>query len=129
MFRNKLSLFTSKHSFNFFPKFLFSLTRHQKIEEILDKEFNPEFKEIINESKNHSVPRDSETHFKIIVVSDKFSGRTKIDIHREINSKLKDEFSSGLHALSIVTYTPEEWKKKPKVPESEKCRGGSKHKL
>ena len=74
----------------------------------------------------HSVPKNSETHFKIIVVSNNFNGKTKIAIHREINDKLKEEFNSGLHALSIAAYTPEEWNKKPKIPESEKCLGGSK---
>lgn len=129
MFRNQLSFISFKIRFNYLTKSFFSQTRHNKIEEILEKEFVPEFKEIINESKNHSVPKNSETHFKVIIVSNKFIGKSKIEIHREINSKLKEEFSSGLHALSIVAYTPEEWNKNPKIPESEKCRGGSRHKL
>lgn len=33
---------------------------------------NPSYIEIINESYMHNVPKGSETHFKIIAVSDKF---------------------------------------------------------
>lgn len=33
---------------------------------------NPSYIEIINESYMHDVPKGSETHFKIIAVSDKF---------------------------------------------------------
>lgn len=33
---------------------------------------NPSYIEIINESYMHNVPKGSETHFKVIAVSDKF---------------------------------------------------------
>lgn len=38
----------------------------------LTSNFNPSHLEIINESKFHSVPKDSETHFKLIIVSQEF---------------------------------------------------------
>eukprot|EP00122_Pirum_gemmata_P014739 Pgem_evm1s13750 len=47
----------------------------------LTSEYEPRHLEVINESKNHNVPRDSETHFKVIVVSDKFCGSSLIQRH------------------------------------------------
>lgn len=128
MLMTQFYLKTSRASLRSLTKFYFTV-RQNKIDDILRKEFSPEYWEIINESHKHSVPKNSETHFKIIVVSDKFKGKTKIAIHREINEKLKEEFTSGLHALSILAFTSEEWSKNPKIPESENCRGGSKNKL
>mmetsp|Transcript_39641 Transcript_39641/g.29282 ORF Transcript_39641/g.29282 Transcript_39641/m.29282 type:complete len:105 (+) Transcript_39641:51-365(+) len=74
--------------------------------------------EIIDESgghaghaamKNHAT--SSETHFKVIVVSDIFEGKSVIDRHRMVNDLLKEEFDAGLHALSIVAKTPSQWQK------------------
>lgn len=111
---------------NYIPSKSFTKTRYNKIESILTKVFSPEYLEIVNESHLHSVPKDSETHFKIIIVSGLFKGKSKLEIHREVNSSLKDELEGGLHALSIVSFTPETWKNNPNVPKSPDCRGGSK---
>lgn len=35
----------------------------------------PEILEVINESNNHNVPPGSESHFKVIVVSNAFQGK------------------------------------------------------
>jgi BolA protein len=39
----------------------------------LNHAFEPLHLEVINESNRHHVPPNSETHFKVVVVSDKFS--------------------------------------------------------
>lgn len=65
--------------------------------------------QVENESGQHSVPAGSETHFKVVCVSSQFSGKTRVQRHRLIQEMLKAEFQSGLHALSIQGYTPEEW--------------------
>ena len=51
-----------------------------------------------------------ESHFEIIVVSDKFRNIKRIDRHRMVNHSLKDEFCSDLHSDIIKTYTVEEYK-------------------
>ena len=40
-------------------------------------------------------------HFKAIVQSKKFEGKTMIEQHRMIYDSLKEEFKNGLHSLSI----------------------------
>lgn len=42
------------------------------VEKKLQDFFLPAYMEVINESYMHNVPKGSESHFKVIVVSDKF---------------------------------------------------------
>ncbi len=93
----------------------------------LNSNFQPAHLEIINESHMHNVPKNSETHFKVVVVSAKFeSMKNLIQRHRAVNDVLSDELSSGVHALSIVAKTPKQWEEmeKKEVEPSPKCRGG-----
>lgn len=72
----------------------------------------------------HNVPSGSETHFKIVVVSKMFEDTPLIKRHRIINQLLESELQSGVHALSIVAKTPEQWMENNKIESSPKCRGG-----
>lgn len=42
-----------------------------------------------------------ETHYKLTIVSEFFNGLSRIDRQRMIMDLLKEEFTSGLHALEI----------------------------
>ncbi len=85
--------------------------------------------EVVNESHKHSVPENSETHFKITVVSERFNGKPLVARHRLVNELLKDEIMAGVHALALHTRTPDEWFDQGGVsPESPPCLGGSKAK-
>ena len=63
--------------------------------------FQPSHLEVINESNMHNVPKGSETHFKVVVVSDSFEGLSLVKRHRAVNEVLAQELQSGVHALSI----------------------------
>jgi BolA protein len=103
------------------------MTVQQEIEEKIFNRLEPEYLEVRNESHMHSVPADSESHFKVTVVSKQFEGKTLLARHRLINETLADELAGPVHALSIHTMTPVEWTDKGgKVPESPLCHGGSK---
>jgi stress-induced morphogen len=89
--------------------------------------FAPAVLEVINESDNHSVPRGSETHFKVVVVSDSFSGMSPVARHRAVNKTLAAQLAAGVHALSIQAFTPAQWAERGGViPPSPPCLGGSK---
>ncbi|XP_057308600.1 DNA-binding transcriptional regulator BolA-like [Hydractinia symbiolongicarpus] len=93
----------------------------------LTDSFKPSHLDVINESFMHNVPKDSETHFKVVIVSDEFKEKPLIQRHRLVNNVLKEEFDAGLHALSIQAKTPEQWEKTGnKVSQSPQCMGGSK---
>ena len=82
--------------------------------------------EVHNESSAHNVPPNSETHFKVIVVSDAFEGKKLIERHRAVNEALAEELAGPVHALSIVAKLPAQWTQNSAVEPSPKCLGGSK---
>jgi len=79
--------------------------------------------EVINESRNHNVPPNSETHFKVVAAAGLFAGENAVKRHRRVYDILSDEMSGGVHALSLHLYTPEEWTA-VSVPDSPPCLGG-----
>ena len=50
------------------------MTIQQRIETKLKETLAPSHLEVINESHMHNVPKGSETHFKVVVVSGRFDG-------------------------------------------------------
>ncbi len=50
------------------------------------------------------------SHFEAVVVSAEFAGKSLLAKQRMVMATVNDQIRSGeLHALSIKTYTPEEW--------------------
>jgi len=49
-----------------------------------------------------------ETHFRIDIVSDRFSGKSRVERHRLVNAALAEAFDRGLHALAIRAKAPDE---------------------
>ncbi|NOH72401.1 transcriptional regulator BolA [Vibrio pectenicida] len=97
------------------------------IETKLSDYFIPIHLEVLNESYMHNVPEGAESHFKVVIVSDKFEGQRLLGRHRLVNQVLANELANHIHALSIHTYTLEEWKKQNQIaPDSPMCLGGSK---
>ncbi|XP_057689237.1 bolA-like protein 1 isoform X2 [Corythoichthys intestinalis] len=87
--------------------------------------FQPEHLEVSNESHAHAVPPGSESHFRVLVVSERFSGLSPLQRHRLVNEALKEELSTRVHALAIQAKTPEQWRLDPNVAKSPPCMGGS----
>ncbi|PLY15397.1 MAG: BolA family transcriptional regulator [Sedimenticola sp.] len=99
----------------------------EQIEQLLRETLTPMHLEVINESHMHNVPEGSESHFKVVIVSNNFEGKGLVARHREVNKLLADHFQQGLHALALHTMTPEEWfAKGGTAPESPQCMGGGK---
>ncbi len=89
--------------------------------------FPPAYLRVFNESYMHSVPAGSETHFKVVLVTESFVGKRQLQRHQAIYSCLAEELQSGVHALALHTYSPSEWAANENVPESPACLGGSQH--
>jgi BolA protein len=99
----------------------------QTIQDKLTKRFETEYLNVENESHNHSVPANSETHFKVTIVSQEFEGLRLIMRHRLINELLSEELAGSVHALAMHTYTPAQWLEKNQIsPDSAQCLGGGK---
>ncbi len=102
----------------------------ETIENKITEALSPSYLTVINESYMHSVPPGSESHFKLVVVTDSFDGVPRVRRHQTVNGILKDELAGPLHALSMETLTPEEWERKGGVVrESPDCLGGGKRSI
>ena len=53
---------------------------------------------------------DDGQHFEAIIVSDAFEGKTLLQQHKLVYGTLGDAMKSAIHALSMKTLTPREWK-------------------
>ena len=49
-------------------------------------------------------------HFQALVVSDEFAGRSRVQRHQLVYAALGDRMREEIHALSMRTLTPAEWK-------------------
>ena len=77
------------------------------IKKKLVEAFEPTRIDVIDESHLHAghvgARPEGETHFRIIISSDLFSGKTRIEKQRKIYKVLADELAGPVHALSIET--------------------------
>ncbi|GMH82624.1 hypothetical protein TL16_g09321 [Triparma laevis f. inornata] len=95
----------------------------------LTQTFSPTFLQVLNESHMHNVPKNSETHFKVVVISDQFKGVKLLQRHKLVNVALKEELEGEVHALSIVAKDIAQFEtlggaQKYAPDPSPSCRGG-----
>ncbi len=94
------------------------------IEEKVRQGLNVSHLVIENESHMHSGPA-TDSHFKLVVVSDSFAGKRPVARHQLVYGLLADELAGPVHALALHLYTPQEWEaQSDAVPASPTCRGG-----
>ena len=87
---------------------------------ILSSSLNLLSLKIINESFMHNVPKGSESHFKIVVVTNDFNNLSIIKRHKLIYKTL-DSLMNKIHALSIHAFNEEEFKLNPVILDSPEC--------
>src|SRR5690554_3796813 len=86
----------------------------------------PAYLAVENESHRHAVPPNSETHFKVTLVSARFEGLMPVKRHQQIYAVLADELSGPVHALALHLYTPSEWEASgQRRPDSPDCQGAN----
>ena len=97
------------------------------IEEKIRSELAPSHLEVVNESHMHSVPPGAESHFRLVIVSDRFDGQPLVRRHQSVNRILESELRSDVHALSLQTLTAAEWDRRGgRTRPSPACMGGGK---
>lgn len=103
------------------------MLRKKRIAKLLNK-LKPAYLLVEDESHQHHVPQNAETHFKVVLVSEHFKNLSRIERHRQINNLLATELSSGLHALSLHLFTPSEWETwQAAVADTPRCLNGFRH--
>lgn len=81
----------------------------------------PTHLEVVNESSGHGgyFP-GKESHFKVSIVSDIFTGLRLVQRHQKVYAAAGDLLSPGqIHALAIHAYLPTEWQ--GQAPASPEC--------
>ena len=88
------------------------MTRAERIETTLRREFSPAELSVTDESAHHAghagARPEGETHFHVRIVSAAFTGLSRVERQRRINAALASEFEGGLHALSLKALSPAE---------------------
>jgi BolA protein len=102
-----------------------SMSIQESIERKLAEGLEALHLEVINESGQHNVPPGSETHFKVVVVSNDFEDKNLVAQHRLVYKLLGSELQSQVHALALHTYTEQDWHEgQGAAPMSPLCLGG-----
>ncbi len=91
-----------------------------QITEIINDKLSPSVLNIVNESFMHNVPTGSESHFKLIVVSDAFKDLSNVKRHQLVYRSL-DKIMDEIHALSIHAFDENEYNENPVVIDSPNC--------
>ena len=88
------------------------MSAETRLREKLMVALEPTRLDIVNESELHAGHRNSpgtgESHFRIMIVSPKFSGASRVVRHRMVNEAIADELKGLIHALALATYAPGE---------------------
>ena len=82
----------------------------QRISAKLVQRFAPAVLEVIDESHHHaghsgSRP-DGESHFRVVISSEAFRGKSRVEQHRMVNAALAEEIKERVHALAIQSSAP-----------------------
>lgn len=83
-----------------------------KIKTKLEQTLSPARLELVDESALHAghmgARPEGESHFRLLIVTDMFNGRGRLERQRMIYQALGDLMTTDIHALSIKALTPEE---------------------
>ncbi|TPV97167.1 MAG: BolA/IbaG family iron-sulfur metabolism protein [Myxococcales bacterium FL481] len=98
----------------------------QAIEDKLHVAFEPVHMEVVDDSHRHNVPSGAQSHFRVLVVSDRFEGQSLVARHRAVNDALAQELAGSVHALGITALTPQQYAARGgALPSAPPCRGGT----
>jgi len=86
--------------------------RRARIEKELRERLAAVHVDVIDESHLHAGhigAQDGGGHFRAVVVSTRFEGRTPVQRQRLVYEALEDAMGNEIHALSMRTLTPAQW--------------------
>ena len=91
------------------------MNRKSKITDILNENFELYtciVSDVSESHKGHSgfIPGE-ETHFEIVIISDDFANKNRLERHRMVNNCLKNQFEGSLHSITFKLMTVSESKK------------------
>ncbi len=84
--------------------------RVDRIRAYLQAEFAPDELEVKDDShlhEGHAGAKEGKGHFRVRIVSDRFSNTRPIDRHRMVFQALGDMMDTDIHALSVAASAPD----------------------
>jgi BolA protein len=87
-------------------------SRRDRIHAILQQRFKPLHLELHDESERHVGHAGATSgggHYRAVIVSARFEGRSRLDQHRMVHEALGELLGSEIHALGLRTCSPSEW--------------------
>ncbi|WP_343128101.1 BolA family protein [Buchnera aphidicola (Takecallis taiwana)] len=76
----------------------------------IKKYFNAKIVKIYDNTRQHK-NQNQKKHLTIVIISDVFIKQNILNRHQDVYNLLSKEMHTTIHALSIHTYTINEWKK------------------
>ena len=91
------------------------MNRKAKITNILNENFDLHtclVSDVSESHKGHSgYIKGEETHFRIIIISNDFENKNRLERHKMVNNLLKNEFEGSLHSITYKLMSVSESKK------------------
>ena len=90
------------------------MTREEKLLDRLRAGLDAEHVALEDESARHAgheEARGGGGHYAVLVVSARFAGLDPVARHRAVYAAVGDMIPNEVHALSIRSFTPEEWRR------------------
>jgi len=82
------------------------VTRTEKIRISLQEAFSPRVLEVVDDSESHrghaGFQEGGESHFNVVIESEKFRDLSRIDRHRAVHDALGKDLVSEIHALALT---------------------------
>jgi len=85
--------------------------RKAEITRLLKEAFDPETLGVEDESHlhvGHEGAKDGRGHYRVLIISSQFEGKSLIERHRMIYRVLDDMMRVDIHALAIDCWSPDE---------------------
>jgi BolA protein len=77
----------------------------------LEAEFDPAELEVVDDSRRHAGhagARDGRGHFQVRILSRRFAGKRTVERHRMVYAALGALMQTDIHALGLVTLSPDD---------------------
>jgi BolA protein len=88
-------------------------TRQTQIDQTLRDQLAATHVQVIDESHlhvGHAGAASGGGHYRAVIVADGFEGKTSVERQRMVYAALGDLMRSEIHALSMQTLTPAQWR-------------------
>ncbi len=89
------------------------MTVQKQLEDKIRSELDPLIMQVVNVSDKHKGHLEAtsglETHFEVLIVSERFSDVPRVQRFRMVHDLLAEELKGPIHALSMKLYSIKEW--------------------